>query len=83
VRVEVTERGRGLKNYGRSKLQCSYGTEIEVYDSSAASEPHVWLKLQAGERLPFDEGQGVAHLNAEQAWQLIHRLRTWLHTLAE
>jgi hypothetical protein len=75
--MNVTERGRGLKNYG-DPLRCSYGTTIEVYDSSAAESPHVWLKLEAGNRLPFDAGQGVAHLSEEQARDLRDRLDLWL-----
>ena len=77
--VKIYKRGdRGFHDYGR-RMECSYGTGIEVYESSAASAPHVWLKLETGKSMGKQSpGEGTAHLNARQAKMLVERLQTWL-----
>lgn len=70
-------KGRGFHQYGQP-FRCSYGTEIEVYESSAARGPHCWLNLTQGPHLTFRSGNGTAHLNAEQARALVARLQAWL-----
>jgi hypothetical protein len=76
--VRVTKRGgelgRGFHQYGEP-FQCTYGTTVDVYESSAAMEPCVWLKLTQGGSLHFEEGEGVAHLDQEQVLALIARLQ--------
>jgi hypothetical protein len=76
--VKIIDRGdRGFHGYGEP-FKCTYGTEVEVYESSAAINPHVWLKLTQGGSLHFEDGEGVAHLDEEQARALIARLQAWL-----
>lgn len=47
---------------------------VEVYESSAASGPHVWVKVteKADEH---EYADAHAHLTAEAAWQLADQLR--------
>ncbi len=84
--VPILTRGdRGLHGYG-PPMRCSYGSVIEVYESSSAEGPHVWLKVDASgwltrersHRNPGDFAVGTAHLNEEQARALIDSLQTWL-----
>jgi len=81
--VRIYKRGdRGFHDYGRA-FPDSYGGVISVYESSAASGPHVWLNIDAstwfqprpGECKPHNTS---AHLNPKQARALIERLETWL-----
>lgn len=72
----ITPRGdRGFHQYGEDQ-HCTYGTRIRVYESSAASGPHVWLALY--ESAPLDMACAGAHLNETQARELIARLQAWL-----
>jgi hypothetical protein len=46
-------------------LNDSYGANaVRVFESSSAIGPHLWLRVRDGGDTP------VAHLTAEQAWQL-------------
>ena len=76
----VVRSDRGFHGYGEKPLLCTYRTTIEVYESSAASGPHVWLKLTCDPRVLSQQpyGEGTAHLNEEQTRELIERLQTWL-----
>lgn len=70
---------RGFHGYGKP-MECTYKTNIEVYESSSAEGPHVWLNLRE-DPVVFDQmspGHAVAHLNEKQAIELIRRLNTWL-----
>lgn len=81
--VPILERGdRGFHGYGEP-MRCTYGTEIEVYESSSAEGPHVWLKLRCDPRVLSrqEAGEGTAHLNEAQARDLIARLETWLQEI--
>jgi hypothetical protein len=71
---------RNFHGYGREALRCTYNSEIRVYESSAASGPHVWLNIRCDPRVLRDQppGEGTAHLNEEQARDLVDRLQTWL-----
>ena len=71
---------RGFHGYGREPLRCTYDSEIRVYESSVASDPHVWLNIVCNPRVLRDQppGEGTAHLNEQQARDLIDRLQTWL-----
>jgi hypothetical protein len=78
--VNITKRGdRGFHQYG-VPVVCTYGSQVEVYESSSAEGPHVWIKVQVDPRVltrqPY--GEGVAHLNEEQARAVIARLQAWL-----
>lgn len=78
--VRIRKRGdRGFHEYG-DPMHCTYGTDIAVYESSAAAGPHVWLKLRCDPRFLGDQpgGEGTAHLNKRQALALIARLQTWV-----
>jgi hypothetical protein len=52
-------------------LAAAYGGEIKVYESSAATGPHLWIKS-------VDEGgQAVAlHVTAETAWRFAEQIVT-------
>lgn len=53
---------RGLDRY--PAIPGAYGGEAEVYESSAASGPHVWLKVT----------ESPLHLTAENATKLAEQL---------
>lgn len=50
-------------------ITCAYGSEVKVYESSAASGPHIWLNVQTdvGALTQQKPGEGTAHLTLEQA----------------
>jgi hypothetical protein len=78
--VPIVKRGdRGFHGYGEP-FRDSYGAELNVYESSSAEGPHVWLKVACDPMVLRDQppGVGTAHLNEEQARALIARLQTWL-----
>jgi hypothetical protein len=79
--VEIYERGdRGFHGYGEP-FKDGYGTVLDVYESSSAEGPHVWLKVD-GRAWDHAAGPiGTAHLNEEQARALVARLQTWLHEI--
>jgi hypothetical protein len=82
IEVAVYERGdRGFHGYGEP-FKDTYGSVLEVYESSAAGGPHVWLKVNtsAWDTTP-EHAEAIAHLNPEQARALIARLQTWLHEI--
>lgn len=59
---------RGFVWFGAEPIECEDGHTIEMYESSAASSPHMWLALD----------ETTAHLNTAQAFQLASRLKKWL-----
>ncbi|MFE9372233.1 hypothetical protein ACFYM2_21035 [Streptomyces sp. NPDC006711] len=59
----VAANGRGFLTYAGSPIKTSYGHTIRVQESSAASEPHVWLFIGDS---PAASGRNP-HLNLEQA----------------
>lgn len=72
---ETTE--RGFKRF--AAIPSEYGGEVRVYESSAASGPHVWLNAAAPVSLNEPDGpqvQAPIHLTAENArllgQQLLH-----------
>lgn len=83
---------RGLINYARFKD--SYGYEVRVQDSSAASEPHCWIFMEPGDptvcvynkgHIPAKEvfpdrefSSPSPHLNRKQVKKLIKGLQLWL-----
>ncbi len=78
--ARIYKRGdRGFHGYGKP-MRCTYRTEIEVYESSSASGPHVWLNVKCDPAVlsKQEPGEGTAHLNEKQARALIDRLQTWV-----
>jgi hypothetical protein len=56
------------------------GGRVRVYESSAASSPHIWLTATAPVDLNEPDGpkaEAPIHLSAENAWKLADQLR-WL-----
>jgi hypothetical protein len=72
--LTVARSGRGLVKL--PDIPGAYGGHAEVYESSAASEPHLWLKVveTGSSRLDRQDADATLHLNAEQAWQLAEQL---------
>jgi hypothetical protein len=57
---------RGFDTY--DEFRDSYGAEVTVRQSSAASGPHVWLFITGGAMVsPDHPNDGSAHLTVEQA----------------
>ena len=78
--ARILKRGdRGFHGYGKP-MHCTYNSEIEVYESSSANGPHVWLKVTVDPKILHTtaRGEGTAHLNQKQAKALIDRLQTWV-----
>lgn len=76
-RVRITKRGgrkgRGFHQYGQAFAD-TYGSFVDVYESSSAEGPHVWLKV-VDRRTQMG---GHAHLTPTQARKVIARLQAWL-----
>lgn len=54
------------------------GGSVQVYESSAASGPHIWLNAVAPVNLNEPDGPTVdapIHLSCEDAWKLADQLR--------
>lgn len=60
--LAATTSERGFDRY--PKIPGAYGGHAEVYESSAASGPHVWLKVT----------ESPLHLTAENATKLAEQL---------
>lgn len=70
-----TTSGRGLDSL--PSIPSEYGGEVTVYESSAASGPHIWLKAEAPVNLNEPNGAthtAAMHLTAENAWKLAEQL---------
>lgn len=76
---------RGFHTYGEAPLRCTYGTSIRVYESSSAEGPHVWLLAQQDSAIlkSGNAGEAHAHLNEEQARELVARVQAWLDEIPE
>ena len=72
--MRTYNRGRGLKNYGKP-FKDSYGSQIEVSDSSSAEGRFIWLRIDGG---GIEGNKGRAHLNRKQAKAIIDRLQAWM-----
>lgn len=69
----VTE--RGFQRH--APILSSYGGHVEVYESSAASGPHIWLRVESPADLNNPLGpsvEGIAHLTLEDATLLRDQL---------
>jgi hypothetical protein len=65
---EPTVTARGFAHH--APVPSEYGGEVTVYESSAASGPHLWLRVESPVDLNQPEGEmleGVAHLTLENA----------------
>ncbi len=64
---------RGFTDY--ADFKDSYGAHVRVRESSAASEPKVWIFV---DNRPVTDTNGAIHLTVEQARVLIAGLQEWL-----
>lgn len=75
--LEVTKSDRGFSRL--PSIPSAYpGGHVEVFESSAASGPHIWLNATAPRNLNEPEGPKFTapiHLTAEDAWKLADQLR--------
>lgn len=55
-------------------IPSEYGGDVQVYESSAAEGPHIWLKA-AEAMYGQPETEATVHLTAENAWKLADQLR--------
>lgn len=68
---------RGFKQY--EPVRTAYGHDVTVYESSAASSPHLWLRIEESDeshRMGMHEEAGNmgAHLTLEQAAEIRDQL---------
>ena len=75
-RYELTD--RGFRHY--EEIQTSYGHEIRIYESSAASAPHLWLDVsltaEGAARSGIEVCSATAHCTFDQATQVRDTLDT-------
>ena len=69
--IPITENARGFHIYGEP-VETGYGHTVSVYESSAASGPHVWMRVNGA------DGDVCAHMDEAQARGVIARLQTWV-----
>lgn len=70
--LTTTTSDRGFDAY--PPIPSEYGGEVSVYESSAASGPHIWLRAREAMR-GQPEVEAALHLTAENAWRLSEQLR--------
>jgi len=75
--VEIITTQRGFQRYDQP-WQDTYGHTISVYESSAASGPHVWLALKGSPAMGNEDYAIHAHLNIEQAEKLRRELSMFI-----
>ena len=73
--IEITATSRGFHEYGK-EVTCTYGNSVQVYESSSAMGPRVWLRVV--DKLGDKVDDACAHLNEEQAREVIARLQAWV-----
>lgn len=74
--LEATTTDRGFDHL--PSIRSEYGGEVRVYESSAASGPHVWLTATSPVDMNRPDGPMVEarmHLTAENAWNLAEQLQ--------
>lgn len=69
---------RGFLAYAGGPIKTSYGHTINVYESSAASAPHVWVAVSESREV---DGHN-AHLTLEQAIMLRAALDQFIEGVA-
>lgn len=75
--IPITSNSRGFHVYG-DRVSTDYGAEVRVYESSAASGPHVWMSVTPGSVQPGKDGVVTAHMDVNQTRAVIARLQAWL-----
>lgn len=74
----ATKSDRGFNRM--TSIPSEYGGHVEVYESSAAKGPHIWLRAEAPVNLNNPQGDKVdapIHLTLENARKLAEQL-IWL-----
>ncbi len=72
---QPTVTGRGFQRH--APVPSEYGGHVEVYESSAASGPHIWLNVECPANLNDPAGafkEAVAHLTLDNATLLRDQL---------
>lgn len=81
--VDVIFNDRGFGVYGLPLLT-AYGHRISVYESSAASAPHMWLSLSPSDQVTSGaDDDRAAHLNLNQAIALRDRVDAFIADFPE
>lgn len=81
--VDVIFNDRGFATYGLPLLT-AYGHRISVYESSAASAPHMWLSLSPSDQITSGaDDDRAAHLNLNQAIALRDRVDAFIADFPE
>lgn len=78
--LEVETTDRGFKHMTR--ILSEYGGYVKVYESSAASGPHLWLSVTCPSDLNNPDSEpieAIAHLTLESAEKLVEQI-DWLVT---
>jgi len=70
---------RGFKHY--ETLTCTYGSRIDLHESSSAEEDAVWLDIEVDPRVLTREipGSATAHMGYETAVALRDQLTRWIN----
>lgn len=64
---------RGFKHY--TPVVTGYGHAVRIYESSAASEPHVWMAINGGLSAVGEKpGEAHVHMTFEQTDEVVVRL---------
>lgn len=61
-----------------TEIESGYGGFIKVYESSAASHPHIWVRIVCPVNMNNPEGEmmdATSHLTIENAEELIDQLQ--------
>jgi hypothetical protein len=74
----VVRSDRGFHGY--TEFTDTYGATVKVYESSAAMQDCVWVSFKGG---GVTDNDGAAHLNKEQAVELIAALQLWISDIEE
>lgn len=74
VDIQITRSQRGFERYGQP-VDTAYGHKVSVYESSAASAPHVWLSVEHEGGNSFSPHSARAHLTLDQAAAVLDRLQ--------
>jgi hypothetical protein len=70
---------RGFLLYGGSAVQTSYGHEVRIQESSAASGPHCWMFIGEGSGVTGNE----PHLSLADAIEIRDRLTQFIDSVPE
>lgn len=74
--LQTTRTDRGFAHM--PAIPGAYGGEATVYESSAASSPHIWLNVRmvvtSSDRNAFDVTDATLHLTTENATKLSEQL---------